>query len=95
MVVGCETSRHSHFLDNRLTYGGEVVIFTRRPPFTPRKIPGNHFCLRLRLSQLQGHNAAKRTRILKRNPMTSSGIEPETFRLVELSQSSTLPCAPK
>jgi hypothetical protein len=32
---GCETSRLPHFLDNRLTDGGEVVSYTRRPPFTP------------------------------------------------------------
>jgi hypothetical protein len=37
--------RGSHiFLDNRLTDGSEGVSFTRRPPFTPRKIPGTHFC---------------------------------------------------
>jgi hypothetical protein len=27
-------------LDNRLTDGGEGVSLTRRPPLTPRKIPG-------------------------------------------------------
>jgi hypothetical protein len=42
---GCETSRFPHFLlDSRLTDGGEVVSLTRRPPFTPRTIPGTHFC---------------------------------------------------
>jgi hypothetical protein len=41
---GCETSRLPHFLDNRLTDGGEVVSLTRRSPFIPRKIPGTHFC---------------------------------------------------
>jgi hypothetical protein len=41
---GCEMSRIPHFLDNQLTDGGEVVSLTRRPPFTPRKIPGTHFC---------------------------------------------------
>jgi hypothetical protein len=41
---GYETSKLPHFLDNRLTHGGEVVSLTRRPPFTPRKIPGTHFC---------------------------------------------------
>jgi hypothetical protein len=33
----------SHFLDNRLTDDSEVSL-TRRPPFTPRKIPGSQFC---------------------------------------------------
>jgi hypothetical protein len=32
----CETSRFPHFLDNRLTDGGEVVSPTHRPPFTPK-----------------------------------------------------------
>jgi hypothetical protein len=41
---GCETSRLPHFLDNRFTDGGEVVSLTRRPPVTPWKIPGTHFC---------------------------------------------------
>jgi hypothetical protein len=31
-------------LDHRLTDGGEVVSIARQPPFTPRKIPGTHFC---------------------------------------------------
>jgi hypothetical protein len=41
---GCEMSRLPHFLDNRLTDGGKVVSLTRRPPITPRKIPGTDFC---------------------------------------------------
>jgi hypothetical protein len=41
---GCEMSRLPHFLDNRLTDGGEVVSLTRQLPFTPRKIPGTHLC---------------------------------------------------
>jgi hypothetical protein len=41
---GCETSWLPHFLDNRRTDGGKVVSLTRRPPLTPRKIPGAHFC---------------------------------------------------
>jgi hypothetical protein len=41
---GCETSRLPRFLDARLTDDGKVVSLTRRSPFTPRKIPGTHFC---------------------------------------------------
>jgi hypothetical protein len=40
---GCEMSRLPHFLDNRLTDGGEVVSLQRRPPYTPEKIPDIHF----------------------------------------------------
>jgi hypothetical protein len=31
---GCETSRFSHFVENRLADGGEVVSLTRRPLYT-------------------------------------------------------------
>jgi hypothetical protein len=41
---GCETSRPPHFLDSWLTDGGEVISLTCQPSFTPRKIPGTHFC---------------------------------------------------
>jgi hypothetical protein len=41
---GCEMSRLTHFLENWLTDGGEFVSLTRRPSFTPRKIPDTHFC---------------------------------------------------
>jgi hypothetical protein len=42
---GCETSRLPHFLDNRLTDGGEVISLTRRQAalYPPRKIPSTHF----------------------------------------------------
>jgi hypothetical protein len=35
--------RGSQFLDN-LDNGGEIISLTHQPPFTPRKIPGAHFC---------------------------------------------------
>jgi hypothetical protein len=57
---GCQTSRFPHFLDNRLTDGGEVVTLTPRQPFTPRKIPGTHFSCRL--SRPYGHSATGRIR---------------------------------
>jgi hypothetical protein len=44
-------SRLPHFLDNRLTVGGEVSL-TRPPTFTPRKIPAT------------GHGAAGRFRFI-------------------------------
>jgi hypothetical protein len=66
-----------HFLDNWLTDGGEVVSLTRRPPFTPKKIPVRD-CVNLRaIVRLEGLGKLK-----KKNPMTSSGIEPATFRLI-------------
>jgi hypothetical protein len=34
----------THFLDNRLTDGGEVVSLKLRSPLTPRKILVTHFC---------------------------------------------------
>jgi hypothetical protein len=34
---GCETPRFPHFLDNRLSDGGEVVSLKRRPPFIPQE----------------------------------------------------------
>jgi hypothetical protein len=60
-----------------------------RPPFTPRKIPGTHsYLLEAETTpwpsvRLEGLGPLK-------NPITSSGIEPATFRLVT-PQSTTLP----
>jgi hypothetical protein len=34
---GCETSRLPHFLDKRLTDGGEIVSLMRRPLFTTQE----------------------------------------------------------
>jgi hypothetical protein len=38
------TSMISHYLDNWLTDGGEVVSLICWPPHTLRKVPGTHFC---------------------------------------------------
>jgi hypothetical protein len=37
-LYGSETSRVPHFLDSWLTDGGQVISFTRRPRFSPRRI---------------------------------------------------------
>jgi hypothetical protein len=37
---GCETSGFPHFLDNRLTDGGEFISLSHQPS----KVPGTHFC---------------------------------------------------
>jgi hypothetical protein len=72
--------RGSHiFQDNWVTGGGGVVSFTRRPVFTPRKIPGSPFCKRL--NRPRDHGAAGKIRSTE-HPMTSSEIEPATFRLI-------------
>jgi hypothetical protein len=76
-VKGCETSRLPHFLDNRLTDGADVVSLTRRPPFIPREDSWYTFLLEapMVIVRLEGLGQLK-------NPMTSAGIEPATFRLV-------------
>jgi hypothetical protein len=43
--MGCETSRLPHFLDNRLTDGGEVVSLAHRPRYTPQEDPWYSFLL--------------------------------------------------
>jgi hypothetical protein len=45
--------------------GGEVVSLMRRPPFTPRKIPGTHFCQGL--SRPQGRSAAGMIRSIEKS----------------------------
>jgi hypothetical protein len=54
------------FSDIWLIHGGKVVSITRRPLFTPRNIPGTHFCQRL--IRPQGHSAAGRISMLLKIP---------------------------
>jgi hypothetical protein len=61
----CDMSRHVHFLDNRLTDGGEVVAIMRRPQFTTEKIPGTHFCQKM--SQRRVNNGAGTKRLIKKS----------------------------
>jgi hypothetical protein len=64
---GCEMLRLPCFLDNRLTDGSEVVSLMHWLPFSPRKVPGTHFCYRLsqpyNTVQLEGFGILK-------NPIT-------------------------
>jgi hypothetical protein len=63
-----------------------------RPPFTPRKIPGTHFCYRLR--RPQGHSAAGRIRSTEKS---NNLIAIRTRDLPACSivpQPTTLPRAP-
>jgi hypothetical protein len=59
-----ETSRLPHFLDHRLTDGGEVVSLTRQLFFTPRKISWYSFLLAVEATQ--GRSAAGRIRSIEK-----------------------------
>jgi hypothetical protein len=84
-------SRFPHFLDNRLTDGDKVVNLKCRPPFTPRKIPGSHFCYRL--SRPQDHSAAGRIRLIeKSNYLIWKGTRDQPACSIML-QPTTLPRA--
>jgi tRNA/tmRNA/rRNA uracil-C5-methylase (TrmA/RlmC/RlmD family) len=48
-------------LYNRLTDGSEVVNLARRPPFTPRKIPGTHISIKTP-SRPEGNSEAEMIR---------------------------------
>jgi len=54
--------------------GGKFVSLKHRPLLPPRNTPGTYLCQRP--SRSQGHGAKGRI------PVTPSGIEPATFRLV-------------
>jgi hypothetical protein len=58
----CETSRLPHFLDTRLTDGGEVIL-TRQPPFT---LPEDSW-YSYKFSWPEGHSAAGRIRAIEKS----------------------------
>jgi hypothetical protein len=89
---GCETSRLPQFSRNRLTDGGEIVSPTRRPSFTPMKIPGTHFCYRL--IRPQGHSAAGRIRSIEKSNHLIGNRTRDLPACSIVPQPTTLPCAP-
>jgi hypothetical protein len=74
---GCETSRFPHLVGNQLIDTGEVVSFTRRPPFTPEwflVFISVRRCVNSRtILQVDGWSQLI-------NPVTSSDIEPATIQ---------------
>jgi hypothetical protein len=74
-------SRLPHFLDKLLTNDGEVVSLTSRPLFAPGRflvlISVKDWVDPRVIVRLEGLGQLK-------NPMTSLGFEPATFRLVAL-----------
>jgi hypothetical protein len=90
---GCETSRLPHFLDNRLTDGGEVVTASHAArPLTPA---GFLVLISVRDSVEPSHTVWLEAIRQLKNPMTSSGIEPATFLACSIvRQPITLPHSP-
>jgi hypothetical protein len=83
-------SRLPHFLDKRLTDGGEVVSYTRRPLFTPRKIP-SFFCQTLRRSQ--GHSAVGNNKSIEESGALIGKRTHNSPACSILPQPTMLPCA--
>jgi hypothetical protein len=76
---GCEMSRLLHFVDNWLVDCGEVVSLMHWKPFNPME--DSCYSFLLQAVNTSGKVWLEASGQLK-NPMTSSGIEPATVRLV-------------
>jgi hypothetical protein len=68
-----------HYLDNRLTDGGEVVSLTRRLPFIP---PGRFLVLISDRGLVDPRAIVRLVGLGKLKISTPSGLELATFRLV-------------
>jgi hypothetical protein len=88
---GCDKTRLPHFPDSQLTDGSEAVSLTHWLPFTPRKIPGSHFCYSL--NRPQDHSAAGRIRSTE---ISNALTENRTCDLpaCSIAPQQMLPCAP-
>jgi hypothetical protein len=78
-LLGRERSRFPHFLENRFAGGCDVVILTRRPPFTQRTF--------LALISVSGRAKPTAIMLLRKlcklkNLITPSGFETATVRLI-------------
>jgi hypothetical protein len=83
-LQGCEVSRITHCLDNRLTDGGKVVSLTHRPQYRRWKyfLLGFDIDLCWRLSKQNGIMLLEESAKLIKRSLTSAGLEPATFQLV-------------
>jgi hypothetical protein len=88
--AGC--SLETLVLDHQLTDAGDIVSLTRQPPFTPRKIPGTHFCWRL--SQPQGHSLPGRIRSIEKSNGLIGNLTCDLPSCSIVPQPTTLPRAP-
>jgi hypothetical protein len=84
-------SRLPHFLDNRLTVGGEVISLTRRQPFTPQKYSWYSFLLEAELTQ--DRNVAGRVRSTENSTDLIGNRTRDLPTCSIVPQPTTLPCA--
>jgi hypothetical protein len=85
-------SRLTHFPDNWLTDGCEVVSLTPGHPLLPREIPDTHFCQRL--SRPQSHSAARRIRPIEKIQWPHRDRTRNLPACSTVPQPTTLPRAP-
>jgi hypothetical protein len=79
-------------LDSRLTDGAKVVRFTRRPRLIPLPKEDFRYSILLEAESIPDPQCAWKHYVnWKENLMTSSGLQPTTFRLVTTVHSSEEP----